>query len=117
MHRTDPKMLEQCAELCHECQDTCLRTMIHCQDLGGEHAGRHHQTMLADCIAICGVSHNLLHRQSPLHVHTCRACAEICRACAEDCERLAGSDREMLECAKVCRKCSESCERMAGAVV
>ena len=78
---------------------------------------REHQTMLADCIAICGVSHNFLHRQSPLHVHTCGACAEICRACADDCERMGQGDRQMSECALACRRCAESCERMSSAGV
>lgn len=113
----DPKRLEECAELCHECQDACLRTIVHCLDLGGEHASRQHQTMLLDCATICGTSHSLLHRKSPLHTATCRACGEICRACAEDCERMADGDREMTECAKVCRECAESCERMAGAPI
>jgi hypothetical protein len=115
MKSENSKMMESCAHLCHECQDECLRTIVHCLSLGGEHASKSHQTMLADCVAICGVSHNLLHRQSPQHVLTCRACAEICNACADDCERVGNGDAAMKRCAEVCRRCAESCDAMAGA--
>lgn len=111
------KLMEECAGLCHECQDACLRTAVHCLDLGGQHVTRTHQTLLADCVAICAAAHSLLHRQSPQHMHTCRACAETCRACAADCERLADGDRQMEDCASICMRCAESCERMAGATV
>jgi len=104
MHPTES--MEACAHICHECQE----------DLGGEHASREHQTLLADCVAICGVSHNLLHRQSPQHILTCPACAEICARCAEDCERMGKDDAQVRECAKACRLCAESCEGMASAV-
>jgi hypothetical protein len=80
MPRPTPTMLEQCAQTCHECQDVRLKTIVHCLDLGGEHASREHQTMLTDCAAICGLSHRFLHRQSRHHHHTCGTCAEICRA-------------------------------------
>ena len=117
MQQDREQMMERCAEVCHECNDACLRLIGHCLDLGGAHASREHQTMLADCAAICAVSHSFLHRKSPLHVHTCGACAEVCRACAEDCERLAEGDREMEECAAMCHRCAESCARMSGAGV
>jgi hypothetical protein len=111
----DPSM-EACAKVCHECEDACLRTIVHCLDRGGEHASRSHQTMLADCAAICSVSHSFLHRGSPLHGHTCAACAAVCRACAEDCEHTAADDETMIRCARACRACAESCERMAAPV-
>jgi len=106
-------MMEQCAEICHECQDACLKAITHCLEMGGEHASREHQTMLTDCAAICGVSHGFLHRQSSHHHHTCGACAEICRACADDCERTGNGDAVMKECALACRRCAESCEQMS----
>lgn len=112
----DHQMLE-CAKLCHECQDSCLEMIGHCLDMGGEHAARAHQTMLLDCATICGTSHHFLHRQSPRHTQTCRACGEICRACAEECLRMGGDDQKMIECAEMCRRCADSCERMAGAGV
>mgnify|MGYP000846177478 CR=1 FL=1 len=106
--------MEACAHACHECQDTCLRTLGHCLGRGGEHAAREHITMLLDCIDICGVSHNVLHRGSAQHEHTCRACAAICRACAEECDRMAKGDEVMMECVRACRGCAERCEVMAG---
>lgn len=109
--------LEACAHLCHECQDMCLKTIVHCLELGGKYASRQHQTFLADCAAMCGLSHDVLHRGSALHMHTCRACAEICRACADDCERLGADDTQMHRCAETCRRCADSCERMAAAGV
>lgn len=108
-----PAQMEHCAELCHECQDECLRTIVYCLGLGGEHASLEHQTLLADCVAICGTSHNMLHRRSPRHVHTCRACAQICAECARHCERFA-QDETMKRCADVCRHCAEACEAMSA---
>jgi hypothetical protein len=108
------KSMREGAHVCHECEDVCLRTTVHCLDLGGAHAAREHQTMMTDCALICALSHSFLHRQSELHVHTCRACAEVCRACAEDCERVGEGDPMMQECVAACRRCAESCERMAG---
>ena len=114
MH-ADPRKLEECAEVCHHCKDACLRTIVHCLDLGGKHASRQHQMLLSDCIAICGVSHDFLRRESPLHAHTCRACAQVCNACADDCEQMAQGDRVMTECVRRCRECAQSCEQMASA--
>lgn len=107
-------MMDRCAQICHECQDVCLTTIIHCLDMGGKHVTREHQTVLSDCIAACGFSHNVLHRHSPQHVHSCRACAAICTACAESCEQFGDTDDRMKECAEMCRRCAESCTEMAG---
>lgn len=117
MPNTDVKRMEECAEICHECQDHCLRTISHCLALGGMHASREHQVMLACCADMCNLSHTFLIRQSPQHVYTCRACAEVCRECAEDCDRLGDDDPVMKDCAEACRRCAESCERMATARV
>lgn len=112
--QNDVAAMEDCAKACHDCLDACLVTIPHCLDLGGAHASRAHQTLLADCAAICAVAHSLLHRQSPQHAHTCRACAEICGACADDCDRLDDGNAVMRNCARMCRRCADSCERMAG---
>lgn len=114
-HSPNANATDLCAHACHECQDACLKTIVHCLDLGGEHASREHQTLLADCVGICGLSHDFLHRQSPHAVHVCRECAEICNACADECERLGREDSVMKSCAQTCRHCAESCEKMAGA--
>lgn len=111
-HSTNQSDLEQCAELCHECADACLRLIPHCLTLGGSHASASHINMLIDCAAICTTSHSFLHRRSPLHEHTCRACASICASCAEDCERFAQGDSHMSGCADQCRRCAEACRSM-----
>lgn len=116
MPHADSAMMESCARVCHECQDACLSAIAHGLETGGEHAARDHQTLLTDCAAICGVSHNLLHRLSPQHVFTCAACAEICRRCADSCEAMAKEgDNRMDRCATACRRCAESCESMSAA--
>lgn len=107
--------MEECAHMCHECQDVCLATIVHCLDLGGEHAGREHQTLLADCAEICNTAHSFMHRHSPRHGLVCAACAEICRACADDCEKIGRGDKQMTHCAEVCRQCAEMCRQMAAA--
>lgn len=106
--------LERCAHVCHECQDICLRTIPHCLSRGDDHAAPGHIGLLMDCIAICAASHDLLHRESPLHAETCTACAAICDACADDCERIDGNDQRMKTCAETCRRCAASCLEMSG---
>ncbi len=106
--------LERCAHFCHACEDACLMLIPHCLRRGGEHAGNAHIGTLLDCIAICAASHGLLHRGSPLHPETCRACAAICAACAKDCAELGEGDAQMMECAHACVRCADSCRRMVG---
>jgi hypothetical protein len=106
--------LERCAHICHECQDACLTLIPHCLSLGGEHASSSHINTLLDCVAICGASHNLLHRGSALHAHTCRACAEICEACEEACLRIGKDDEMMKKCAEACGRCAAACREMSG---
>ncbi len=114
MPQASVAMMEKCVHTCHECQDQCLKTIVNCLKKGGQHASLEHQTLLANCVEICGVSHNLLHRQSSRHVHTCRACAAICSQCADHCERMAQSDEVMNKCVKFCHRCAQSCNEMAS---
>jgi hypothetical protein len=117
MPTTTARELQECIEHCAHCGDACLKTTVHCLDMGGEHASREHQTLLHDCADICELAARFMSRRSPHHAHTCRECAEICERCAEDCERLASGDAMMRECAEVCRRCAQSCQRMAAAAV
>ncbi len=104
---------QDCIENCTECHDICLETLGQCYSKGG-HAKPEHLRLLQDCADICRVSADLMLRQSPLHVHTCGACAEICAACAEKCESMS-DDEQMQRCAEACRECADSCREMAGA--
>lgn len=108
----EPKSFEAVAHACHECQDFCLRCMVHCLRRGGMHASLEHQTAMMDCAAICGLLHELLHRQSPHAQHLCIECAEICNACADSCSKMGGGDEMMTNCAKMCRMCADACTQL-----
>lgn len=106
-----------CIRECNQCADICVRCSVHCLQMGGEHAGIEHQTVMQDCADACVLSARVMGRGSERHMHVCGLCAEFCRACEDSCNRLANGDRMMRECADACRRCAESCERMAGAGV
>lgn len=110
-HHTDPK-LHHCIELCWSCRDTCQSLLFnHCLDHG--HTRPEHVRLMMDCIQICQAAADFMNRNSPLHAHVCKACAEICEACAVSCEAM-GGDMEMARCAAVCRRCAQSCREMSA---
>jgi hypothetical protein len=112
-HQITSAEMQQCIDECLHCHSICLQTVQHCLQMGGEHAGQPHITLLLDCAEICQTSANFMLRGSQQHARTCAVCAEVCRACEEDCRRLGRDDEMMLQCAEACRRCAESCERMA----
>ena len=103
----------QCIDDCHQCATTCNATVAHCLEKGGKHADAQHIALMLDCAAICETAAQSIARNSSVHGHICRACAEICRQCETDC-RSFRDDPMMQECADVCRKCAESCSKMAA---
>jgi len=105
---------DSCIGACGECAVECERCADHCLGMGGEHAGRQHQTALRDCSAVCAAAVGFMARSSPHARHICGECAEVCTACAESCERLAGGDEVMTRCALACRRCAQECSAMAG---
>lgn len=105
--------MQACIDACWSCHSICQQTIQHCLGMGGQHVAKDHIRLMQDCVQICETSADFMLRGSPLHVHTCAACAEVCQQCAEDCDRLDGP--EMKRCADACRSCAESCRRMAGA--
>lgn len=113
MHHKMSTEMQRCIELCQQCHASCLTTVSHCLDMGGEHASRSHITILLDCAAACVQSAEFMLRGSDMHGRTCGICAEACERCAKDCERLANGDQHMLDCAAICRQCAESCRMMA----
>ena len=113
MEATKQGDLEACAHLCHECQDMCLKTLGHCLSMGGMHVGREHITQMLDCIAMCGLAHECLHRESGTSSLICRACSEICRSCARGCEEVGRGDLKMRECARMCQRCAQECASVA----
>lgn len=106
--------MRRCIEDCLECHAFCERTAAHCLQMEGEHASREHQTALRDCAQICALSADFMIRESPIHAHTCAACAVACERCAGECERMAHGDAMMNFCSEVCRRCAASCRHMAS---
>jgi hypothetical protein len=104
--------MQDCIEICQECHSVCLETVVHCLQMGGEHAEAGHIRLLLDCAEICQTSANFMLRGSDLHGRTCEVCAEVCERCAEDCDRF--EEAFMQQCADICRRCAESCRQMAG---
>lgn len=112
-HHTDDEM-EKCVQMCQDCHALCTRTIRHCLDLGGRHAGSEHIRLLVDCAQMCEVNIDYMLRGSLLHERVCGLCAEACKLCAENCAQLAGEDQMLKQCADMCRRCAGSCERMAS---
>jgi len=102
-----------CIQNCQDCHRACLQTLTYCMSQGGHHAEPDHLRLLMDCADICATSAAFMLRASPLHTHTCGACAAVCRACAEHCAEM-GDDLRMKAVADTCRHCAESCEAMAS---
>ena len=107
--------MKNCIAECTTCHEVCLSMVQHCLERGGTHAQPAHVRTLLDCAQICATSADFMTRGSPLHAHTCGACAAVCDACASDCERMA-DDAEMKRCAETCRRCAASCRHMAMAM-
>jgi hypothetical protein len=106
--------LERCIENCINCHRTCLETAaIHFRGERGKEWPEATIRLLIDCAEICRTSADFMIRGSPLHPHTCRACAAVCEQCALECERL-GEDPHMAACVEICRRCGESCRDMAA---
>ena len=105
--------LAECIQECTSCHAICLKTIQHCLEKGGRHAEPNHIRLLTDCAQICHTSADFMLRQSPLHAHTCGACAAVCRDCAAECAKM-GDDHLMKQCADACRRCAESCEHMSS---
>ena len=112
MQHSSEKM-QMCIQDCKNCAEVCLETVMHCLNMGGEHAAPDHIRLMLDCVEICQTSANFMIRGSNFHTRTCAVCAEVCEACAQDCARFT-DDAEMQRCAEVCRQCAQSCREMSG---
>ena len=114
-HHTTEEM-DRCIQMCRDCHALCIRTMRHCLDLGGRHAGPEHIRLLVDCAQMCEFNIDYMLRGSLLHDRVCGVCAEACKLCGENCNQIAEEDQMLKQCADLCRRCAESCERMASTV-
>ena len=112
-HQHTAQEMRACIANCLNCHSTCMATITHCLQKGGQHAAVAHIRLMMDCAEICQISANFMLRGSDMHSRTCGVCAEICERCAQDCERL-GDDAHMRACAEACRRCADSCRNMAA---
>lgn len=109
--RIDEDPMEACIDACLACYRTChTAAMNHCLTRGGEHLSPAHFRLMTSCAEMCRASAHIMMSGTALHVHSCRACAEICEACADDCARLDGMD----DCVKACLDCAAHCRKMAA---
>ena len=97
-------------EALQHCHATChAMAMIHCLEMGGEHARPQHLRLMLDCAGLCAFTADALGRKSQFHTRFAALCAEVCETCAEDCAALGG----MEECVKACRDCARLCRELS----
>jgi len=109
--------IEQCINDCAQCFRECVKTMNHCLDLKGKHAGRSHIQTLNDCAKICKTAESFMLEESVFHRKICALCSEICDSCARSCRELDAKDSQMSKCAKICDRCAHSCREVAKETV
>ena len=109
-----PNLMQACLAACSNCHDTCLSTIQHCLEHGGQHVQKAHLTLMMDCVQICHSSQDFMLRGSQFHAQVCGVCAQVCAACAKSCEAIQDPDGMMKACAEACRRCAEECSKMAA---
>ena len=97
------KTLQQCHTLCHS------MAMIHCLEMGGEHARPQHLRLMLDCAGICAFTADALGRKSQFQTRIAALCAEVCESCAADCSALG----DMEECVETCGECARLCREIS----
>lgn len=97
------KSLSQCAITCHS------MALVHCLELGGEHARPQHLRLMLDCATVCAATAELVAHKSQFHTQICSLCVEICETCAGNCEKLG----QMEDCVSACRNCATHCRELA----
>ncbi len=128
--------LQQCIELCLECNVVCLETLAYSQARTGRYLESVHLRLLRDCAEMCHTNANFMQRFSDFYGGLSKICARVCRDCAHDCERYAVSaigsgaplsnysgsvlddptlcDPRLKACAEVCRSCASACRELAA---
>lgn len=97
------KALTHCAVTCHS------MALVHCLELGGEHAKPQHLRLMLDCATICATTAELVSHKSQYHTQIAALCVDVCDTCAEECEKLGG----MEDCVTACRNCARHCVALA----
>lgn len=104
------RQLQNAIQTLQHCHATChAMAMLHCLEMGGEHARPQHIHLMMDCAALCAFTADALGRKSQFHSRFAALCGDLCRTCAEDCEALGG----MEDCVKACRDCDQVCAELA----
>lgn len=109
--------MQRCIDSCIDCYSICTETVVHCLEMGGQHAKAAHIRLLKDCSTICMTSADFMLGSSTFQEQACRLCAEVCERCADDCERIGANDDRMKQCAETCRNCAEVCQQMSRSLV
>lgn len=104
--------MQECIDLCFNCQKTCLETIQYCLTKGGAHAEASHIELLRNCASLCQTSSEFMISNSELQSEVCSLCANVCERCADSCSEIANDDAQMKECADACRKCAAECRSM-----
>ena len=110
------KLHGDCLKACEACATVCNETFHHCFEKVKDGHADHHQIAVVtiDCQEFCGLTSELMARESPLISIACLACADACKACAAVCRQ--HDDPQMKECVEACKKCEAACREMAKAV-
>ncbi len=106
----------ECLKACAACATICNETFHHCfEKVKDGHADHHVIAVLAiDCQEFCGLTSELMARESPLMSIACLANADACKTCAAECSK--HEDPQMKECAAACNACEAACRAMAKAI-
>lgn len=105
--------MQECIDNCMECAAVCRTTIQHCLRQGGKLAAQPYIRLMADCAEICQTSANFMLRESDMHAHTCKACADVCERCARECQSMRENSL-VSRCAEACQRCADSCRRMSN---
>jgi hypothetical protein len=104
--------MRACIQECNRCHETCEETVLHCLEMGGQHAEPNHIRTMLDCAQICKTSADFMLRMSKFHGEICGVCADVCERCEAECERFK-DDQMMQRCADACQSCARLCHEMA----
>lgn len=103
---------QQALQSLAHCSSTCQSmALVHCLEMGGEHARPQHLRLMLDCSEICATTATFLAHKSQFHAQLCALCVDICETCAEDCQKLG----QMEECVAACRDCATICRELSRA--
>ncbi|BAZ37067.1 hypothetical protein NIES4101_29880 [Calothrix sp. NIES-4101] len=101
--------MENCKQVCIECQTTCIETLNYCKTQGNIDMTL--MCMMRDCAEMCMMCVNMIMDGSEFAGRTCELCAEMCVRTALACEL--HRDEKIKAVAAICRQCAENCQTIA----